>query len=353
MRKLIYLSFLSFFLSQASYAQVEVIEYQDIEETVFNIQFLFYITLVAQEHADADQGVSFLYDMGDPDAEISTFFTEVESEDPNNHFPEATHALKTEVSFITNTTFLKYDEGEETISRLGVISLATGDEQVNVCPDPKILVQFPLDFGVEYSDTYSSAPLEINSGFQSTETGTRHTLGDATGTLVTPFGEYDDVVRLHITESGTQDNYFDGSLLNTIDFERITREYWTSEIPIPVASFTETTSNGEPAGVESSYLHSESKTTALEKPEEKTFFVFPNPASDQLTIQTFESQVKWSNVEVSLHSNDSKKITLLKPNALGHSSEIVYSIPSLAAGVYILQLRSDEMNWTKKLVIAQ
>lgn len=83
------------------------------------------------------------------------------------------------------------------------------------------------------------------------------------------------------------------------------------------------------------------ENVAVEDHQEKSFVIFPNPAEDQLTIQSPEGGFHYQ-----LHDLTGR--LLLSGNGEGQEQ---ISVSALPAGVYMLRLQSDSQTITQKVIV--
>jgi hypothetical protein len=79
--------------------------------------------------------------------------------------------------------------------------------------------------------------------------------------------------------------------------------------------------------------------------EATVFAMYPNPASNYVQLSIPE---KLDNKVVTIYDNSGTLLLETKLNADANESQI--DISKLSRGVYILNFKSDQKSWTKKLI---
>ncbi|WP_431241943.1 T9SS type A sorting domain-containing protein [Flavobacterium sp. P21] len=80
-------------------------------------------------------------------------------------------------------------------------------------------------------------------------------------------------------------------------------------------------------------------------PENVVFAIYPNPASDYIQVAIPENL---DNKIITIYDNSGTLIHQSKPEK--EASESVIDLSRLREGIYILNFKSDQKSWSKKLI---
>lgn len=165
---------------------------------------------------------------------------------------------------------------------------------------------------------------------------------DGYGQLITPYGTYDDVLRVHhsITEKDSLHIVIAG-FDQWIPINRIINEYewWDNGKKRPVLKIeTQGSANNE---VPSRITFLNNQVAGLDENQIETA-IYPNPTSHQVTIKSDENL---KNIKI--WSMDGKSV--FQTSCSG--KELTINVENLAPGMYTLQLNSQTSQSFKALVI--
>jgi hypothetical protein len=177
--------------------------------------------------------------------------------------------------------------------------------------DPYTLLVFPFTFGTISTDSAQ----EVGQSSPISETITY----DAYGTLITPFGSFNNVIRASRLQNNT---YTDFIWYNTTPFAPIL-EVW------------------QQIGGERDFTFYEPSTLATPSFEKKTIYVFTNLSNESLNIVIDDSmQIS----QTSIFDLSGKKILQQASN----SNSI--NIERLASGIYFVQVDTNNGIFTQKFI---
>lgn len=221
-----------------------------------------------------------------------------------NLFPSANYCYR----FIDagDIIYNYYHLGEESMESLGY----NFGGAIGIYSDTNIFLQFPYTYNLLISDTYQSANSSIINSF------TR--LYDAYGTLITPFGTFENVIRQKET------NQFGSTY------------YWISTNPFQIileGNFNENTVLFyQPTG-----LSNPATTTS-------NFSIYPNPTNSDVFIQSNQN------------TNEDKFVTIcnvlgqtILPTTLFENDLMNISFKDLSSGLYFITLTNSD----NKVVFSQ
>lgn len=160
------------------------------------------------------------------------------------------------------------------------IHFAGSDDGTSVivhAPQGKFLA-FPCTFGTSWNSPQNAA--FTVEGMSITRTGTFSGHADGYGTLVMPGATIPNVLRVHWTHT-----LQDATSFFTISYIYDSYAFFVAGQPHPIAELvTASTDFGNGAVLNQFSRWSGDISTAIDTPQEKPIGVFPNPASDEVTI---------------------------------------------------------------------
>ena len=243
-------------------------------------------------------------------------------------FPNATMVWVVDIGVGVLNSFMSFQNNAFT--EYGNNSEFSGTTSGKQYTDPLVHFTYPLEYQNTDSDDYAGNVFGI--------TGTNNFTGsviyevDGYGTIITPFGTYDNVLR--ITANSVE-------LLGTLGFtttDSITETSWYSpDVPVPVMVIT-----SEHSSLFGIPMDSSKTTTALSEfngassslggeNNRTTFSIFPNPASDYIQI-AFDA--KGSNTSVLRLADNTGRV--IKNERIDPNEKV--DISGLKPGIYIASL---------------
>lgn len=257
---------------------------------------------------------------------------EVEASD---QFPDATLVLHFDVEFISINNFVSY--ANNTFTEYG-----TQDEAGTfgtTYEDPKEHFTFPINYMDTGSDNYSGTVNSPGSGGNDI-TGSYSFEVDGYGTIITPNGTYDDVLRLKVT--GEEELSFMGFATNS----EITEYYWYSnDYPFPLFVVHQDISmvSGAPNDTANTTIMLSSYTsnpTGVESIDGgHPISISPNPAQNFIHID-FESQ---QAAVVRIYNSVGKRVM---QEAINSSGRI--DVADLSKGIYVAEVTVDNIPYGRK-----
>ncbi len=244
--------------------------------------------------------------------------------------------------FLESRTYVK--NNPDGAFRAGLYNNAQAVDQVTSCDDEKQLLDYPFSIGFSWSDSYSSVIVGLAQGFQSEEVGKRIATVDASGSLELPNAFYEDVHRVLIQETGTNQSFLDGSPIGPNEsFEREIIEFWTPVFGAPIATFTTNTFGGQ-SFFEVQYIES----GPLSLPDlsvDKDFLLYPNPTNEFINLKL----KKLSSVETITLTDILGRSVLDEIDPMSPSIRI--DVSHLEQGIYQVHVKTREGIQTSKFMI--
>lgn len=275
----------------------------------------------------------------------------------SDSFTGATHGVYTPIDG-TDVIYgyLSFDNNQ--LEDLGYYATGPELDMLYYYPNPKTLLVFPLEFNNSFSDTYQSeVEIQDESGTMlSVETGTIDALVDGYGTLITPEGTYEDVLRIQYNREGTTVVSLAGNQLFSSETTSTEYQYYKSGYPIPLASVRTTVITAMGNVVEDSqsggYFIGLNVGLAENESPFNSVQVYPMPASTHIELQL--NAKAGAKTDFTLLSNTGKTVHLWNRHVLneGHN-QLRLELPQLAAGIYLLQINTPQGMYTERVVIGK
>jgi hypothetical protein len=190
--------------------------------------------------------------------------------------------------------------------------------------DPSKILFYPLTYNASETNTFEAT---FFSGTNFTRAGTDEVTYDGYGTVITPNGTYNDVIRVVLHQEYT-DVYQAGTITYVVD-----AYYWyLAGYPDPVVAISEITLDGQPAG--SNGFYSTNTSLALLSEESKEFEIYPNPATENINFKSL------NNLEINevtiVNSLGAIMITNSQKNMTINDTNI--NVGNLENGVYFVKI---------------
>jgi len=200
-------------------------------------------------------------------------------------------------------------------------------------------LEFPTSLGSTLSQNFT-VNITTSEGVEMIDSSSVIIEADAWGTVITPAGSYDNVLRVkRATVSSTylhmgENNWMAAGSGTIIDYE-----WFKPGIPVTVINVSEFVGD---EGYTVAYL-ADHTHTGIDPVLAQTSEVFPNPCSDQITI--INEGPALTSVRLYTLTGELVMAEALK------STRHELKTSSLKKGVYLLLLKSHESSCTKKVII--
>ncbi len=269
---------------------------------------------------------------------ISSTLVDPSSLSGGSNFPNANIGVKDDV--LNNESY--YYTSPNAQGFYGAISNGSQGTTYVTYTDPQDWVQYPMTYQDQFSDTFAGT-VETSAVFD--RSGTAEVVADGYGTLITPAGTYNNVIRLKTTMD--YGDSFNGTPF--ITYEE-TRYLWYDAgrgFPLMTLSML----NGGGASINSlSYLEISPLATSSPLAQTLGLSVSPNPASD------------WINIEYELTDQlavNASIRNLMGQEVLNISNEVQHAgahqlgidLSGLSNGTYFLHLVIDKKVASHKVLI--
>lgn len=215
---------------------------------------------------------------------------------------------------------------------------------------PDVIYKFPLEYGNDADSSYSGVDFGIpDIGFISIERK-RVNQVDGWGTLTTPYGEF-EVLRMKSLVEETDSIYIDSISFGTA-IERAYTEYkWMANgFGQPLLQVTEEGAIVTVAWIDS--IFDPSTSIAESQVAQSGFILYPNPMINEGNLQLTIPENR--NVELMVYSASGMAVNLLYKGKLEkgvHSFALSKQALNLKNGVYFISLKTDNDILTQKLIV--
>ncbi len=215
------------------------------------------------------------------------------------------------------------------------------------CSNAIDVYRFPLTFGTEYSDPYLCSG--VNQGEAFTRTGTFNVVGTSWGTLVLPYGTFQNV--LMVTVEQTHEDVFASDPEFPFEYAAYLTMFVKAGVHLPLLQIAELQNIPGPLLFYSRML--DQASIGIDEALSNAIGVelMPNPAADHVDVVFGVSAGIRSTIEVLDVTGKSVIMLNTGTMASGIYRETV-DVSGLAAGSYTVRVTDAEGAWgTKRLVV--
>ena len=279
------------------------------------------------------------------EASYSYFYLNPENQPGFDSFPEATHSRKN----VDGTTISYYSYLEDSLSVLGFFR-PLSDPEAYIYLDPRVNFEFPLTYNSTFSDEYERVYEESDISYW-TLNGSVSVEVDGYGTLETPAGEFQDVLRLSIEDESLEKHYLNGEVIFTQVMTRNSVLFLNSDHK-SLLHFTDTDVNGLDLSTTSSYLSSTGFSIDYQPTaDDGLFSITPNPANSFIVLKDIIEMQPIRRID--LYSTDGRLIHQFGISETVAVDELRLELPSLQNGLYILRVKMQDRMYSKKVMVQQ
>jgi hypothetical protein len=221
-----------------------------------------------------------------------------------------------------------------------------GDALIVMSGDEAKVMQYPFTFGNTFSDSLAGTldivgPTPVSGGFS----GLVIAVADGHGTLLLGTNTYTNVLRIKVTE----DSEADLGIFGTVDVDRVQYYYYqpgSQNFPVFIHTNLNALGNSQTVVYSQDLL---SILSTAELSENVSVNIYPNPVSDQMTIQ-LSSNANF-NTEISIKDILGKTVISRNQLIKTGNNTINLNANNLRSGVYMVNISSGESQITKKIVV--
>lgn len=207
------------------------------------------------------------------------------------------------------------------------------------------ILHFPFTHLDSFADSWNNQ--YQNGAYTFYQRGNTKVKADGYGTLITPFGTYNNIMRVHVYQSWIDSTYQIGTPMITTN-TRDEYKWYMNGVHVPLATSYSQVNNLSGQTFGSTFLVN---TVGLNDyaNNNNNYFLFPNPAK--------------TNLNIAFHSVQGNELEVKIINALGavvKKEEIqagiysaVINIEELTNGVYFAQIKNGNTIETKRFVVSK
>ena len=196
-----------------------------------------------------------------------------------------------------NEGYFHYFECNNTSQYLNAFGLldAAGSGSFGTYTNQSTLLEFPFTYDDSFDDTWEQLIYSLDLGYYYHRDSTIVTVeADAYGTITTPAGEYQNVLRLKKTTIDYSWMNYDGTEWIPLgSFTDIQYTWYAPNIKIPVMSIFE--AEWLPGSYTVNYLVEYNFPVGIEDQLDYHIEIYPNPTTERVTIET-DKKVKSANI---------------------------------------------------------
>lgn len=198
--------------------------------------------------------------------------------------------------------------------------------------NPEDVLHYPFTYNNTYSDSWYT--VFFNGAYTFYRRGTTNVTADGYGTLITPAGNYNDVLRVHLVQSYRDSAYIGGPYI--INYHNDEYRWYKEGTHIQIANVYTITIPGLSTTTGASYLVSNSAIDQPTVPANVSLF-YPNPASDRIFFNICLD--KNEKIEMVLYNTLSLKMgkTFIWNGFKGENT-VSIDLDNFAEGVYFAQI---------------
>lgn len=249
-------------------------------------------------------------------------------------FPSANIAIYDQ----TSNAYQYYTTTSSVLSSLGISTTQTDIAY----SDPEDFLRYPFALGDSYTDTFAAT---FVSGVTFYRTGTTTVTADATGTLITPAGTFNNVVRVHFVQDYQDSAYIGFPQVSTYINDQYI--WYQNGTPAPLAATYTFTTNPGGTSQNGFYIDNIVLSNDEIQLENNNISLFPNPANEELSI-TWTPEL--GNVEnIRIIDLSGKQIRQVA-NVNSVNGSIAMDIDDLTAGIYFVSMATENTTITKRFI---
>jgi hypothetical protein len=249
----------------------------------------FVLSVVEQQLDEGDAGANVVWDFSDiPQSSLFNYMILTPQNTPGSvHFPSANLATSVIPEDFPETLYFYYNIDESAWVEMGSYFVLQQFENIISYTDPRTLYTYPLSFGGSGQDVFTG----MYGGIIETPiAGTVNYTVDAYGQLILPSGTYDDVLRLSMQETESQE------LAPGIIAQTESQSYiWVSQdyaFPILVSERFDESFPGEPTettySTTSLVSYSPGPVSTSNIYHDRKVLAYPNPSTGILHFSNLE-----------------------------------------------------------------
>ena len=225
--------------------------------------------------------------------------------------------------------------------------LGAGNTSFSPYSNTQTAIEFPFTFGDSFEDTWESMMFYIDLGYYFMRDSSIVTVeADAYGTVTTPSGEFQNVLRVkRTTIDYSWSNYGGTGWTPNGSFTDTQYEWYAPNIKVPVMIIQEM--EWMPDFFTVRYLVDYNFSTGIEDKVDVHLEIFPNPTTDRVTIKTDEMIYSVSIYSLNGRQLDATYLQTSQP----HQQTV--DLSKYQKGVYLIEVGFEDGNVVRERIIKQ
>ena len=248
-----------------------------------------------------------------------------------------------------NEGYFHYFECNNTSQNIVAFGLldAAGSGSFGNYTNKQIVLEFPFTYGDSFDDTWELLIFSLDLGYYYNRDSSIVTVeADAYGTITTPAGEFQNVLRLKTTTIDyAWQNYAGTGWIPLGSFTDISYTWYAPNIKIPVMSISE--AEWLPGSYLVNYLVEYNFPVGIETNSDIDLEVFPNPTTDRVSIKTD----KIFN-HASIYSLNGRQMETVSSHSSSLSQQAI-DLSKYPKGIYLIKVRFEDGSVVTKRIIKQ
>ena len=214
--------------------------------------------------------------------------------------------------------------------------------------NPEDLLHFPFTFNNTYTDPWSAT--FINSGYTYYRTGSSSVTADAYGTITTPAGTFNNVLRVHLVQT-YQDSVDLGGTPYVIPYTNDEYLWYVDGTQTSLAACYSITAGGSTS--QGGFYVGGSVGINDNNQYLSSINLFPSPAQNNITIDFNLTENKKTEAKI-FNSIGEQVLNQLQEEGVQGSNKMSFDITTLPNGIYFAQiLLEGNIAATKRFVVAK
>ena len=234
----------------------------------------------------------------------------------------------------------KYNNTSDHLIAFGLYSSGSG----SFCTyyDELTTLEYPFSYGESFDDTWELLMFSFDMGcYYSRDSSIVTVEADAYGTIITPAGEFQNVLRVkRTTIDYSWSNYGGTEWISLGSFTDTQYDWYAPDIKTPVMSMFE--AEWLPDMINVSYLVEYDFSTGVEEQTVPHLQIFPNPAQDRVSIITDR---RFSSIKViSLNGQEMGTI-------VNFAKQYTLDISNYSKGVYLFEIAFEDGSVQRERIV--
>ena len=229
-------------------------------------------------------------------------------------------------------TFQYFDCNNTSANLIAMALLESGSGSFITYTNMATILSYPFTYGDSYNDTWEALFYSFDLGYYYNRDSSIVTVeADAYGTITTPAGQFQNVLRIKTTTIDYSWTNYDGTgWIPNGSFTDIQYQWYAPNIKVPVMSMSE--AEWMPGSYMVTYLVEHNFPTGINDRADYQLEIFPNPTSDKVTIKT---EKVFNSVSIFSLLGKQMEVTTSNPAQL-HQQTI--DLSNYPMGVYLIEV---------------